>query len=249
MRRGWIISVCLSFLILVPAGSYSINNVGKVLKVKNTVYIVRNSQKKNAKPLMPIMLEDAIETGKKSRTRLMFKDDSILNLGELSRVIVQEYLSAPGTNRSKSIYKLIDGYLKVIVGKSDLKIHSPTAVVAARGTEFVIWTEGSGPSESTGIIMIKGKAELRNINELVSGILIIRQGQMSRVFRDKPPEKPRPYDLKIIEDLEDMVGDIKESSGGSRVEGEVINRSDIDQSTNVSSGEGSESNVCSIIMK
>lgn len=249
MRRGWLIYVCLIFLILIPDGSYSINNVGKVLKVKNTVFIVRNGQKKNAKPLMPIMLEDEVATGKKSRARLMFKDDSVLNLGELSRVIVKEYLSAPGTKRSKSIYKLIDGYLKVIVGKSNLRVHSPTAVVAARGTEFVLWMEGDGPSMATSVVMLEGEAEIRNINELVSGTVVIVKGQMSRVFRNKSPEKPRPYDLKIIEDLEDMAGKIKESSGSSRIEGQVINRSDIDQSTNVSAGEDSESNMGSIIMK
>ncbi|MEN8264249.1 MAG: hypothetical protein ABFR82_12380 [Nitrospirota bacterium] len=49
--------------------------------------------------------------------------------------------------------------------------------------------------------------------------------------------------------MEDMVGKMKESSGSSRVEGQVINRSDIDQSTNVSAGEDSESNMGSIIMK
>ncbi len=249
MQRRGLIYVCLICLIFIPAGLYSINNVGKVLKVKNTVFIVRNGQKKNAKPLMPVMLEDEVATGKKSRARLTFKDDSVLNLGELSRVIVKEYMSAPGTNRSKSIYKLIDGYLKIIVGKSNLSVHSPTAVVAARGTEFVLWMEGEGPSIATSIVMLEGEAELRNINKLVGGTVVIVKGQMSRVFRNKPPEKPRPYDLKIIEDLEDIVGKIKGFSGSSRVEGKVINRSDIDQTTNVSAGEDSESNVGSVIMK
>ncbi len=174
MKRKWLILACLSFFIVLSYGSYAVNDVGKVLKVKHKVYVVRNNQRNNAKPLMPILLEDAIETGSKSRARLLFKDDSILNLGEKSRVVIKEYMSGPG-NRSKSIYRIIDGYLKVIVGKSDLKVYSPTAVVAARGTEFILWVEGDGASTSTGIIMLEGEAELRNINEMVSGILVIRK--------------------------------------------------------------------------
>ncbi len=248
MKRGWLILACLSFFIVLSYGSYAVNDVGKVLKVKHKVYIVRNNLKYNAKPLMPILLEDAIETGSKSRARLLFKDDSILNLGEKSRVVISEYMSGPG-NRSKSIYRIIDGYLKVIVGKSDLKVYSPTAVAAARGTEFILWVEGDGASASTGIIMLEGEAELRNINEMVSGILVIRKGQMSRVFMNKPPEKPVPANLKIMNDLNEIVGGDRSSGQGSKIKGEVINESDIDQSTKISSGEGSESNVGSIIIK
>ena len=248
MKRKWLILACLSFFIVLSYGSYALNDVGKVLKVKHKVYIVRNNQKNNAKPLMPILLEDAIETGSKSRARLLFKDDSILNLGEKSRVVIREYMSGPG-NRSKSIYRIIDGYLKVIVGKSDLKVYSPTAVAAARGTEFILWVEGDGASASTGIIMLEGEAELRNINEMVSGILVIRKGQMSRVFMNKPPEKPVPADLKIMNDLKEIVGEDRSSTQGNRITGEVINEPDIDQSTNISAGEDSESNVGSIIIK
>ena len=127
MKRGCLVFACLIFITIFSYEAYAVNNVGKVLKVNQEVYIVRNNQKISAKPLMPIFLEDEVETGRNSRAKLQFKDDSILNLGEKSRVVIKEYRSGLG-NGSKSIYRIIDGYLKVIVGKSDLKVHSPTAV-------------------------------------------------------------------------------------------------------------------------
>ena len=70
-----------------------------------------------------------------------FNDDSILNLSELSRVEVEEYMYNAEKNRTKSIYKLVEGSLRVVVGRSDLEVHTSTAVAASRGTKFVIWTE------------------------------------------------------------------------------------------------------------
>lgn len=219
------------------------------MKVRNKVYVIRNSQKSDAKPLMPVLLRDAVETGAESRAKLLFKDDSVLNLGEKSRVFIQEYLNRPGNQKSKSIYKFIDGYLKVIVGRSDLKVHSPTAVVAARGTEFILWVDESGPSTATGIIMLEGKAELRNINELVGGTLIIRRGQMSMVYKDRPPERPRPADLKIMNDLKERTGEVRTYGPDSKMEGKIINKSSIDGSKNIAVGEDSESNMGSVVIK
>lgn len=245
----WSLFLCLFFLLVFLPASHSLNNAGRVLKVKNKVYMVRNKEKKAAKPQMLILQQDAIETAAKSRTKLRFRDGSILNLGESSKVVVREYLTRPGKKRSRSIYGLVDGYLKVVVGRSDLKIHSPTAVVAARGTEFILWVEGGGAAQSTGIIMLEGETEVKNINELVSGILVIRAGQMTRVFKNKPPEKPRPVDMKLRKSLDLKIGELLTSGPKSKIDGKVINKSDVNTSTGVAVGEGSESNVGSIVVK
>jgi hypothetical protein len=126
-----------------------------VLAVKNNAYLVRDNARDNAKPQMDLFMKDAVETEKRSRTKLFFKDDSILNLGELSRVEVEEYMYDADSKRSKSIYKLIDGSLRVVVGRSDLEIHTSTAVAGSRGTKFIIWDDksaGKKKSSSTCIV-------------------------------------------------------------------------------------------------
>jgi hypothetical protein len=142
MRKNiFVIFFCLFVLIIFSVVSYAANEAGQVLTVKKKVYMVRDNQKQDAEPRMALFQKDAVETDRKSRTKLFFNDDSILNLGELSRVEIQEYLHSDQKKRSKSIYRLIDGSLKVVVGRSDLEIHTPTAVAAARGTKFIIWAE------------------------------------------------------------------------------------------------------------
>ncbi len=172
--------------------------------VKGSVYIVRDARRNNAVPQMKLLSMDAVETDKKSRTKLFFMDDSILNLGELSRVEVQEYLYSPEKKRSRSIYRLIDGSLRMVVGRSDLEIHTPTAVAAARGTKFIVWVEGSGDRMFTGIITLESAVLVRNIVRGIDGEVTVRKGQMSRVSINRPPEAVRPVDIEIMRQFSDQ---------------------------------------------
>ncbi len=247
-----ILLICLAFSFIFSTDSYSAAEVGQVLKVKNKVYLVREEKRILAEPLMTLLHGDMVETDIKSRTQLSFKDDSVLNLGELSRVKVDEYLERPETNRSKSIYRLIDGFLHVVVGRSDLEIHTPTSLTAARGTEFIIWLEGSGSSMYTGIIMMQGEAVIRNAVESVEGVVTISEGQMTKVFLNEPPDGLQPTDNDLMNKLLNETGEINTLSvviKDSEVKGVVIKRSDIRQSSNVAAGKDTVSNMGSIVIK
>jgi hypothetical protein len=126
--------------VILQSNSYASDPAGKVLAVKKEVIRIRDNNTENAKPLMELQMKDAVETKANSRTKLFFSDDSILNVSELSRVEVEEYIYSNESDRSKSIYNLIDGSLKVVVGRSDLEVHTSTAVAAARGTKFIMWS-------------------------------------------------------------------------------------------------------------
>ncbi len=142
------------------------------------------------------MEEDAVTTGEASRAKLYFSDDSILNLGELSRLEVAEYLAQPGTDRTKSIYKLLDGTLKVVVGNSDLEIHTPTAVAAARGTKFYVTVRKCEKNEKSVsnkkcrescIFVTEGAVVTRNIRKEIPEEVTVRKGESVCVPLDGPP--------------------------------------------------------------
>ena len=124
--------------------------------------------------------------------KLFFTDDSILNLGPMSRLIIREYMAASAQERPKSVMNLMEGSLKVVVGKSELEIHTPTVVAAARGTEFYLKILGSGPTLSTLVVVTKGIVEVRNANLLIKGMQTVYPGQMSQVTSDGPPTTPVP---------------------------------------------------------
>lgn len=189
--------VCLALIFICKPWAYSATEAGEVLAVKKNVYLIRDEQRSDAVPQMRLLLKDTVETDKKSRTKLFFTDDSILNLGELSRVVVEEYIYSPEKKRSKSIYKLIDGSLKVVVGRSDLEIHTPTAVAAARGTKFIIWAEGRDDFTKSCAMVLEGEVLFKSINEDVSDTVTIGNGNMSCVPMGGPPGGIEPVPAAV----------------------------------------------------
>ncbi len=177
----------ISFMFAVEA--YSTEEAGRVLAVKKNVYVIRNDNRGDAAAKMPILMNDAVETDEKSRTKLFFTDDSILSLGEMSRVEVEEYLYNSEENKSKSIYKLMDGYLKVVVGRSDLEIHTPTAVAAARGTKFIVVTGGEGKAAYTDVIVLSGRVDTwSSIKGIGAGMVSVGPGTSNRIQMNEAPQ-------------------------------------------------------------
>src|SRR6266571_683996 len=94
-----------------------------------------------------VYFKDVIETQADSRAKALFDDDSILTVGENSRVEVSEYIYDPANNQRSSVLRMIQGKARALVGKlfaglgSKFEVHTPTAVAAARGTYFVVWIE------------------------------------------------------------------------------------------------------------
>ena len=202
-KQSWIILIILTAMLSCPQISDAALAAGEVLAVKKSVYLLRDGTKTNAEPENELYMHDAVATAKQSRAKLFFHDDSILNLGELSRVEVKEYIQSERQIRSKSIYQLIDGSLKVVVGNSDLEIHTPTAVAAARGTKFILKTEkigqapkGTAQEWMTCLLVVDGEVEFQNINEKVQGMVTVKKDEMSCISTLNPPDGTYPADQK-----------------------------------------------------
>lgn len=176
--------------------------VGHVLSVKKQVHIVQGESKKAAEPQMKLMLKDSVETGKKSRAKLFFTDDSIINLGEMSKLVVEEYLYSPEKQRSKSIYRLIDGSLKVVVGRSDLEIHTATAVAAARGTVIHVKYMKIGGKWFTIVIVTEGESKVTAVidGKLGKKSVLVKAGEMTRVEWGMDPEDVKDADFELLGD-------------------------------------------------
>src|SRR5690242_19039188 len=92
-----------------------------------------------------VLFKDVIETDKESRTKALLNDDSILTVGEHSRVEITEHISDPNKGMRSVVVSLVKGKVRALVGKvfagsgSKFEIHTPTAVAAARGTYFIVF--------------------------------------------------------------------------------------------------------------
>ena len=99
-----------------------------------------------------VYFKDVIETQAGARAKALFEDDSLLTIGEKSRVEVSEHLYDPANNQRSTVLRLVQGKMRALVGKafaqgSRFEVHTPTAVAAARGTYFVVWIDEADSSQ------------------------------------------------------------------------------------------------------
>jgi len=206
----FVLLACLLLTCARPAGADEA--AGQVLTVKGQVLLLRAGQQAEARVQDPLYVADAVETGPDSRAKLFFRDDSVLNLGAQSRVRVQEYLYSTDTDRSRAVYDLLEGSLKAAVGRSDLEIHTPTAVAAARGTRFLVVLQEAAGRTDTLIMVLEGEVAVRNILREILKVVTLREGEMTRVPTGQPPADPSPTPPGLL----------RQHRGGTLAIGEVF---------------------------
>ncbi|MEY4704838.1 MAG: hypothetical protein RL042_1040, partial [Nitrospirota bacterium] len=98
-----------------------------------------------------VFVRAVIETQPASRTKALFIDDTLLTVGENSRVEITEQIYDSSRDLRSVVAKLVTGKVRALVGRvfegagSKFEIHTPTAVAAARGTYFVVWVDEEEP--------------------------------------------------------------------------------------------------------
>lgn len=142
-----------------------------------------------------VLFKDVIQTQNESRARALFQDDSMLTVGENSRVEIDEYIYNPEKNVRQAIVKLVQGQVRALVSKvfkangSKFEIHTPSAVAAARGTYFTVWVENG----QSGIINIgeKGRVDFTSGGMTVA----VDPGYFSIAHEGQAPSVPLPHHL------------------------------------------------------
>ena len=133
------------------------DDVGTVVAVKNKAVIKRDGRESASKVKDGILLTDAVATSESSKIKILFTDESVLTLGEKSAVVIQDYVYSKD-KRGQSVYNLIDGKMRSVVGKTNFEVRTPTAVAAARGTVILFETGITPVGKKFTIIHLHSKA-------------------------------------------------------------------------------------------
>ena len=95
----------------------------------------------NVKKRQPVYATDQFRTGRKSRLKVLFSDNSLMALGPGAEIAVTAYRTQPESKLRQGIIGVKRGLAMYIVNKSQnnkksfLKIVTPTANIGARGTQ------------------------------------------------------------------------------------------------------------------
>lgn len=138
--------------------------------------------------------DDVIKTGPNAATKILFVDNTILNVAERTEVEIDEFVFDPESVRRTTIFTMAHGTVKARVTafyattNSRFEIRTPTAVANAHGTEYVVWTFMQGDQLWTGIAVSVGSVTVTN---RYTGLAVsVPAGQYTLVGPTTPPAPP-----------------------------------------------------------
>lgn len=109
----------------------------------------------------PVIFRETLETLKLSAMLVRFDDGSKLTLGASSKVLVDDFVYAPGNTQSKALISISAGALRYVTGsmpKGNTVIDTPTATLTLRGTDVGVDVDING---NTHLVVREGKVDVQ----------------------------------------------------------------------------------------
>jgi hypothetical protein len=147
-----------------------------------------------------VELNDTVVTAASSKIKMLFIDDSVLTLGEKTRMKVQEYVHSKET-RGKSVFNLIDGKMRSVVGKTKFEVHTPTVVAAARGTVIQFEVGLVRGKTFSKILCEEGIVDITSKVAAYPGSAVLNAGMEITVVDGEPFQAPVPAAQDEIQQL------------------------------------------------
>ena len=172
----------LLFLFFITLSISSYAEVGSVVEVTGTAVINRNNSNEYVVKGTKIEVNDRVIT-KNGRLKIKFQDDTTVILTESSSLLIDDFVYSPSSKYGRLGLKATSGTVRYVSGKiahtnpNAVKITTPTATVAVRGTDFVMSVAESGES----LIVLMPACDLRfNINlggdDCTTGVIDVESG-------------------------------------------------------------------------
>jgi hypothetical protein len=201
-RTRNVVLLLLAFAVFLPGGVLGADGISTVVAVKGAARIEREKAAFDAKVKDPLLIVDTVSTMEASRIKMLFRDDSVLTLGEKSRVSIKEYVHKSG-EPGRSVFNLLDGNLKAVVGKTKFEVHTATAVAAARGTVIQFETGVRDGKKFTLILVQEGEVFVTSASPGVNGGVTLTRGKSIFVFDGEPLSSPALDDGELAARLAD----------------------------------------------
>jgi len=139
--------------VLIFLSNSAFASIGSVEKLKGKGQIDRKDGEKNLEIIkdLDVFSYDTVKTGD-GRVGISFIDDTKVELTEHSKLVIDEFVYDPNTNTGALSLKASLGSVRYASGqiaknsKQNVKISTPTATIAVRGTDFAMVIDELGGS-------------------------------------------------------------------------------------------------------
>jgi hypothetical protein len=174
-------------------------DIGSVTEASGTAIIKRGKDTIQIVKGTEIKTNDKVET-KNGKVKIVFKDDTNVTVTESSSLVIDDFVYDPKSGAGKLGLKAAAGTVRYVSGSiakdpKNVKINTPTAAIAVRGTDFVMAVSETGAS----MIMLMPTCEIEqniNLKGLTCGSGAIDVETPSGIVKLN-----RPYQATLVETL------------------------------------------------
>jgi hypothetical protein len=138
-------SIAAGLLIAAALSTQALSaDIGRIKTVAGQASVVRGAATLPATPGQTLSVKDVLTTGPDGRIGVTFVDNSRFAVGPNARVALAEFEFDDTTHKGASLTEVDRGSLAVVSGqiakenKDGMKVKTPTSLLAARGTRFVV---------------------------------------------------------------------------------------------------------------
>ena len=176
--------------------------IGSVTEASGTAIIKRGKDTIQIAKGTQINVNDKVET-KNGKVKIVFKDDTNVTVTESSSLVIDDFVYDPKSGAGKLGLKAAAGTVRYVSGSiakdpKNVKINTPTAAIAVRGTDFVMAVSETGAS----MIMLMPTCETEqnvNLKGLTCGSGAIDVETPAGIV-----QLNRPYQATLVETLNGM---------------------------------------------
>ena len=174
-------------------------DIGSVTESSGTAIIKRGKDTIQVAKGTEIKTNDRVET-KNGKVKIVFKDNTNVTVTESSSLVIDDFVYDPKSGAGKLGLKAAAGTVRYVSGAiakdpKNVKINTPTAAIAVRGTDFVMAVSETGAS----MIMLMPTCEIEqnvNLKGLSCGSGAIDVETPSGIVKLN-----RPYQATLVETL------------------------------------------------
>ena len=212
--KSFIAALCAG-LIFTVADSAGAESIASVVAVRGKAAVERGAKKLDAQPKLGIELQDTIATSEGGRIKLLFIDESVLTLAEKSRMNIDTFVHSK-SDRGQSLFNLIDGKMRAVVGKTRFEVKTPTVVAAARGTVILFEVGTLNGQPFTRITCLEGIVDIRLLTAAPGAAPAMLSPGQSIVVTSDQAALPKPATLTPAE-IEKLKKDTNSSASGGEI--------------------------------
>lgn len=188
-----------SFVVCLTLAGSVWAEIGSVTESSGTAIIKRGKDTIQIAKGTLIETNDKIET-KNGKVKIVFKDDTNVTVTESSSLVIDDFVYDPKSGAGKLGLKAAAGTVRYVSGSiakdpKNVKINTPTASIAVRGTDFVMAVSETGAS----MIMLMPTCEIEqnvNLKGLTCGSGAIDVETPAGIVKLN-----RPYQATLVETL------------------------------------------------